>query len=585
MEFRKLAEAFEHLEGTSSRLQMTDMLAELFKDARPDEADRIAYLLQGMVAPPFAGIEIGIGEKFVEQAVALATGYPVREVEKLYRDLGDLGSVAERLIEKKKQASLVKKTLSITDVFNSFRKIALAGGAGSQNIKIRTLAELLNNSSPLEARYFCRIPLGRLRLGVGDPTVLDALSVMKKGDKTLRPELERAYNLCSDLGLVARTFMEKGEKGLEKFELVPGNPVRPALAERLSSAREIIDKIGKCAVESKYDGFRLGIHKWDGKIRLFSRRLEDMTSMFPDIVDAVKALKAKEIIFEGEALAFNETTGEYRPFQETIQRKRKHGIAEKVVEFPLHVFAFDVLYLNGRDLTGKPYEERREMLEKLFSGAGVITPSEMQVISRPEKLEAFFDDAVSRGLEGVIAKDLRAPYVAGARKFAWIKLKRSYRGELADTIDVVVVGYYKGRGSRAQFGFGGLLTCVYDGETDEFKTIARIGSGFSEQQMGEFRKTLDAIKVPRRPARVDSLYEPDYWVEPKYVVTVKADEITKSPLHTCGRDAEGIGYALRFPRLISDLGRDKKPEDATTVAEIREMYNMQKRISASEGEA
>ncbi|MBI4214626.1 ATP-dependent DNA ligase [archaeon] len=505
MEFCVLAEAFERLEKTSSRLEMTDILANLLSKVTASEADKIAYLLQGMVAPPFAGIEIGIGEKFVEQAIATSAGYGIKEVEKLYRELGDLGSAAEKLIEKKKQSSLASKRLSVADVFNLFSKIALAKGPGSQDVKIKSLAELLNSATPLEARYFCRIPLGRLRLGVGDPTVLDALSVIKKGDKSLREPLERAYNMCSDLGLVTRTFIEKGEKALERFELVPGNPVRPALAERLPSAQEIIEKIGTCAVESKYDGFRLSLHKWDGNVRIFSRRLEDMTGMFPEVVKAVKELKVRSIIFEGEALAVNEVTGEYRPFQETMQRKRKHGIKEKAAEFPLHLFAFDLLYLDGKDMMTKPYQERRSRLEKVFSKGKLITPSEMKIIGDAAKLEAFFDDAVSRGLEGVIAKDLKAPYVAGARKFAWIKLKRSYRSELADTIDVVIAGYYKGRGSRAEFGFGGLLTCVYDEEADEFKTLARIGSGFSEAQMAEFRKRLDAIKVARRPARVDAI--------------------------------------------------------------------------------
>ncbi len=313
-----------------------------------------------------------------------------------------------------------------------------------------------------------------------------------------------------------------------------------------------------------------------------------MTHMFPEIVEGVrKEVRAKDAIFEGEALAFNDASGEYYPFQFTIQRKRKHGVEAMADEFPLHLFAFDVLYADGVDYTPHTYAQRREKLRALIGKAGkgdTISVADSIITDDPKKLEKFFEESVERGLEGIIAKDLNAPYVAGARKFAWIKLKRSYKGELEDTVDLVIVGYYLGKGKRAKFGFGGLLGAVYDEDEDVFKTVTKLGSGFSEEQMTGLEKMLDKIKLQKRPARVDSLLEPDFWVDIKYVITVAADEITRSPLHMCGRKkTDETGYALRFPRMVGEIRSDKKPEDATTVNEIIEMFGAQKKLAIEEG--
>jgi DNA ligase-1 len=397
----------------------------------------------------------------------------------------------------------------------------------------------------------------------------------KEGDKSMREPLERAYNLCSDLGLVAKKYYE-GKENIKKFKIILFHPIRPALAEREPTPEAILKRLGKGAAEVKLDGFRCQIHKEGNKVEIYSRNLERTTQMFPEIVDAVrKSVKAKEAIFEGEALAYNESTGELYPFQYTIQRKRKHGIEEMSTEMPLHLFAFDVLYLEGEDQTLKPYHERRKTLERIIKGDG-ISVAESIVTDNAAELEKYFERSVERGMEGLMVKDLNAHYIAGSRKFAWIKLKRSYRGELADTIDVVIVGYLLGKGIRAEFKFGGILGAVYDEKADMFRTIARVGSGFSEEMMKKLKKTLDEIVVKKKPARVDSLIEPDFWVTPKYVITVKADEITESPMHTAGRK-DGTGYALRFPRMVGDIRQDKRPEDATTVKEIIEMYKMQKR--------
>jgi DNA ligase-1 len=328
------------------------------------------------------------------------------------------------------------------------------------------------------------------------------------------------------------------------------------------------------------DGFRCQIHVRNHEVEIFSRNLERTTAMFPDLVAAVRAqVKARSAIIEGEAAAVNEATGEFHPFQVTARRKRKHGVEEMAREFPLAFIAFDLLYANGKDYTNEEYESRRAALDRIIKPDpnGRIRLVERIVTDRAQELQRFFDEQVERGLEGVVAKRLDAPYSAGARNFNWIKLKRVYRGELSDTIDAVVVGYLRGRGMRARLGIGALLAAVYDAGTDTFQTVAKIGGGPSEEQWIKLRESLDKTKVPARPARVDSRLTPDVWTEPKYVITVLADEITRSPIHTCAQDKGGIGLALRFPRLVGFIRKDKSPEDATTVKEIKEMFAMQKK--------
>jgi DNA ligase-1 len=584
-QFSLLVEVFSKLEATTKRLEMFEILSEFFKKISKDEIDKVVYFCQEQLLPSFKGIEIGMAEKMVEKAIAKASGKKQEEIEKLYKKLGDLGLVAEEVLKSKKISTLLVKQerLSINEVYDALLKIANISGEGSVDKKINELSSLLVKVSATEAKYVVRFVLGRLRLGIGDPTIMDSLSKAISGDRMkLRPKIERAYNLCSDLGLVAKVLFEKGEKGLDAFKVQVGLPIRMALAERLPSAEDIIKKIGKCGVETKYDGMRLQLHKQGNKVEIFSRNQERVTHMFPDIVEAIlKQIKAKEAIIEGEAVAFNEETGEYFPFQVTMTRKRKYEIEKMAEEAPLVLFAFDLLYADGKDYTKAAYIARRKALEKLIKKNGRIRLAEMIITDNPQELERFFEMNVERGTEGIVAKRLDAEYQAGARNFNWIKLKRSYRGELQDTIDVVIVGYFKGRGARAKFGIGALLAAVYDEKSDTFKTICKIGSGLSEEKWVEARKLLDKIKVSKRPARVDSLIEPDVWVEPKYVFTVMADEITLSPLHTAGKTAEKPGFALRFPRIQGWI-RDKKPEDATTVKEIESLFKMQKRVEEKE---
>lgn len=573
MKFQDLVDYFERLEATSKRLEMFEILADLFRQAGTEEVAEIIYLSQGQLLPAFKGLEIGMSEKLLIRAIALATEKPVEDIGREFKKSGDLGKTAKFFVKDKGQG------LSILEVYQALLTISDTAGEGSVEGKISLLSDLFSKSQASEAKIISRFVVGRLRLGVGDAAVLEALSLARLGSREHRAELERAYNLCSDLGLVAKTLFENGLEGVRKIKVQLGYPIRMALCERLSSAKEIIAKVGRCALEAKYDGFRCQIHKMKDRIDIFSRNLERTTPMFPEIVQAVKTqIKAETLIFEGEALAYQEATGELLSFQVTMQRKRKHGIEDVAKEYPLKFYAFDLLHLDGQDYTNQPYLARRKKLEQLIRKNAVVELSEAIVTEDPKEVQRFFDEMIERGLEGIVVKRLDAPYSAGARNFNWIKLKRSYKGELSDTVDVCIVGYFKGKGHRAQFGLGTVLGAVYDQETDTFATISKIGSGFTEEELSKLSEMLNEIVIPHKPARVNSLMTPDVWVEPRYVVTVTADEITRSPLHTAGKKGEEPGYALRFPRVQGFIRQDKGPEDATTVKAVIELAQLQKRV-------
>ncbi len=576
MLFSELSIFFQKLESTTKRNEMMGILAELFQNSEVEEIDKIIYLLDGRVAPPYEKLEFGISEKLALRSISLAFMKDVIEIEKLYKGIGDLGEIVFKL-------SKGEKDLQVLEVFRILQEIALLKGEGSIEAKVNKLAYLINSLTPLGAKYIVRIVLGRLRLGIGEPSIMDALSYAKKGDKTLREYIERAYNITSDLGYCARIFWEGGIDALKKIKVEVGKPIRMALAERLSTAEEIIKKLGKCIVEPKFDGFRCQVHKKGKEVKIFSRNLEDNTHMFPDIVQGIiDQVSCEEVILEGEAISYNPETNEFYPFQITVQRKRKYNVEKMMNLFPLKLFVFDLLYVDGEDLTSLPYLRRREKLEKIILPGDIIVITNYIITNNPIELQAFFEGSITEGLEGIVAKRLEAPYQAGVRNFNWIKLKRSYQSQLTDTVDCVILGYFRGRGQRAKFGIGALLVGVYNPKEDRYETIAKIGTGPTEEEWLRFREILDEIRVEEKPNNVESQIIPDVWVYPKYVVEIQADEITKSPVHTCGKDGEKLGYALRFPRVIGFIREDKSPEQATTVNEILEMFQQQKKEKISE---
>jgi ATP-dependent DNA ligase len=938
MQFSRLSQYFSRIEATPKRLEITAILAELLKESSPEEIDKICYLVLGQLAPLYEGVEFNLAGKMLLRVMADAYMIPGAAVEKIAKDRGDLGDAAEELSQKSKTKD---QKLSVGEVYRKLREIAEDSGTGSSARKVREMALLFQSLDSLSVRYVARIPVASLRLGFSDKTILDALSVAEVGDKSLRPVLERAYNVSADIGRIARLAKSKGVKGLEKIGVTVGVPVRMAAAERLPDPKAILEKMGgKLAAEPKYDGFRcisgytplyvertgicvardvrvgdrvlthrgrfrrvvakkrrtikkgeavfrfqtflgnefkitgdhpvlcfrdgrevwlpveelttkdwvvfpvpifgsgkrtpsslelinsegyaktipmdrnfyrflgfwigdgftnnyhsserigltfndhkereladfyteiikktFGITKtsvfvrgggrniywrdkpfrewltkhfrreWQGKmippwflnipqwafeefakgwlesdgterhsggykittkerdlvmygqllflkngkpagirrervsgktyyhliipgteknarlkdgrllvkalkvekmarvdprfrvydfqveedksfcvttvavhncqihldksrqfqkadhdqlaliggeelrgpwVGIFSRNLESTTAMFPEIATAAQKLPAKSLIFEGEAIAYNPETEEFEPFQETAKRKRKYGIKEKAVELPLKVFAFDLLYLDGRDLTREPYETRRRMLEKLMAKVpDTILVAEERVFTDAKELEKFFLEEIEHGLEGIMTKRLDGVYQAGVRNFNWVKLKRVEEGKLEDTVDCVVLGYYTGRGKRTKFGIGGFLVAVYDDKTDTFKTISRVGSGLTDEEWREMKKRVDALKTKEKPknAEVEKALSPDVWAKPAIVVAIRADEITRSPMHTAAKKDGEPGLALRFPRLMA-FRDDKSPEQATTVAEMEELFRQQRK--------
>jgi len=579
LKFIKLVEAFDKVEATSKRLEMTSLLVNVIKETPKDEIGKVVYLLQGKLYPDYVGVELGIADKLLIKAVAQATGKPEKVVESDYKKSGDLGLSVQKLLLKKTQTTLVKNALTVNTVYETFDKIAHATGSGSVETKIRLLTSLLNDATPLEAKYIARMAVGKLRLGVADMTVLDALAIAYGGEKSAREPLERAYNMSSDLGYVAETVAKDGLAGVKRFRIAVGRPIRSMLCERLSTAEEILDKLGgKGAAEYKYDGLRIQAHLTPKVVHLFSRRLENITDQFPDVAKFLQAaVKAKEAIVEGECVAVDPNTGDMLPFQViSTRRGRKYDIQQMAEEVPVTTFLFDVLYLNGQDLTGTPYLERRRLLLKTIHPSDSVRAARQVEVTEAKQLEDLLEEAVASGCEGLVVKNVsnESVYQAGARGWLWIKYKRSYKAEVQDTFDLVPVGAFAGRGRRAG-SYGALLMAVYNDKQDVFETLCKLGSGFTDEDLAKLPKVMQVVQ--QKHPRVNSLMQPDVWFVPTMVLEVAADEITLSPLHTCGWEAvrQGSGLALRFPRFTGNWRKDRAPEDATTSQEALEMYKKQ----------
>lgn len=579
MEFATLARYFEKLEKTSSRLALIATLAELLRSIeRPDEIEKVCYLVQGRIAPFFVALEMGMAEKTVARAIAIAYQITQENVLALFSTLGDMGLVAEQF---SKESGITSNGLSIDDVFQGLTAIAQTAGKGAVEKRISLLTDLLKQVDSLSAKYVVRIVLGNLRLGIGDSTMLDALATVKFDDKRYRNLLENAYNKTSDLGLIARTLWqyptrEDAQRAVQQLDVHVGKPIRSEVPERLPDAETIIEKMGVVDVQYKYDGFRTQIHKDGNAVSIFSRNLEDMSQMFPELLaGTLKQVRADSVILDAETLAYNPESDEFLPFQETTRRRRKYHIETMAKQTPLKAFVFDILYKDGMSLLDKPLVDRLKILEETVNPGDILMLTANQTVRDATTLSLIFQEAISKGLEGVVVKKLESPYVAGARNFNWVKLKRHSAGALHDTIDCVILGYIFGRGKRAAFGVGALLVGVYDKKRDMFVTVSKIGTGLSDEEWQSIRQRTQGLVVDHKPARVASLIEPSVWVEPEIVIEVLADEITRSPIHTAGKVGEEPGYALRFPRLVAFRENDKKPEDATTVDELIEMYQNQ----------
>ncbi len=576
MKFIEVARSFNEIEPIAARLEITRLLSELFKKASPQEAEIIASLSLGELRPPHLGTQFNIAEKNLIKAVAEFLQVQQETVRQQMKAMGDIGLV---LNAHQWQST---KELSVTQVYDALCDIEQTEGAGSQEEKINLLTQLFAELDPLSAKFVARMVIGKLRLGFSDMTIIDALSWMEAGDKSLRTEIENAYNICADIGLIARTLKEGGMDAIKHMHIKLGTPILPAAAERMPTAKALFEKLGTCFAEPKLDGFRLQIHldktKKIPEVHFFSRNLQDMSAMFPDIAKEVLKLDVQNLICEGEAIGFDTNTGGFLPFQETVKRKRKHGVEEAASEFPLQLFLFDLLYLNNQSWLNETYINRHRGLEELLDGitSDHLFVSESTEIDNAQQLENYFLSTVASGLEGLVVKRPDAIYQPGKRNFNWIKLKRQEEGHLEDTLDCVILGYYAGKGKRAHFGIGAFLVGVFNKKLDMFQTVAKIGTGMTDDEWRALKKKCDALASPDKPKNIECAKEliPDVWINPELICRVRADEITLSPLHSAGKTATSLGYALRFPRFM-DYRIDKSAEEATTDEEVKRLYEDQ----------
>jgi DNA ligase-1 len=580
MDYIIIADSYEKIEATAKRLEMTDLLVELLKITPKDVIAKVVYLTQGKLYPDFIGIEMGVAEKLAIKALSRASGQSENVIQAELQKSGDIGETSEKQLSKRKQSTFFTKKLTVERVYETLDKLAKTSGSGAVDTKMALLCGLLTDASPKEAKWIIRTVTGNLRLGIADMSVLDALAIAYGGGKETRELIERAYNISSDLGRVANIVVEKGIDGIKEFQVMVFEPIRPMLAERLGSAEEILEKFGgKCIAEYKYDGERIQAHKKDDKVTLFSRRLENISDQYPDAVDLIKEkIDAKEAILEAECVAMDLETGDMRPFQELMHRRRKYGIETAIKDYPISLFAFDALYVNQKDLTQEPFPQRRKKLEKIIKQNERMKPGTQKLVSSPNELEAFFEQAIAEGCEGLMCKSLAkdSVYQAGSRGWLWIKYKRDYKSEMKDTVDLVVVGAFHGRGKRVGT-YGALLLATYNKETDTFETVTKCGTGFTDKDLAQLYEMLQKHVIPRKNSRVLSMLDADVWFEPAVVLEILGAEVTLSPIHMAAMNSirKGAGLAIRFPRFTGKYRSDKSPQDATSSNEIVEMYRAQ----------
>lgn len=559
MKFKDLALYFEKLEKTSSRLTITEILADLFKHTDPLEIDKVIYLSLGELAPAYKGIVFNMADQMVIRAISEAYGVSSEKVKKEYRKRGDLGDVVYNI---SKEIYKEKEGPTVEAVYDKLMLAAKEGGEGSQERRIKILSDILKSVDPVSAKFVARIPVGKLRLGFSEKTIIDALAISQFGDKTKKVELTKAFEVMPDIGLVAQKLPTHPKP-------VFGVPVFPMLAQRLNSPSEMTAKMGRVGIEPKFDGLRVQIHYENGKYHAFTRNLHDISAMFPELVNLKKYLKAKSVILDSEGLGIDEETKKVLDFQTIMTRRRKHEISDMAKKIPANFYVFDILYKDGESLMDKNYLERRKILKETVKNDSLLRVDEEVITSDPTVIADYYQKKIKEGMEGIMVKKAESTYVPGRTGWRWTKMKQveTASGKLSDTMDCVVMGYTVGKGKRASFGLGQFLVGVRDGE--KILTVTKVGTGLTDDQFRQLNERLKKLVVGEKPKEyeVAKVLEPNYWVTPQVVVEIAADDITKSPNHTAG-------LALRFPRLVK-FRDDKSYKEATTVKELKNLYELQ----------
>lgn len=569
MQFTKLATYLDELEQTSSRLAITEILARLFTETSADEIDQVVYLLLGRLAPSYEGIVFNIADKLMVAAVASAFDLESAEVMQSYKRTGDIGETAYELSTKK------SASVSVSEVYTRLLAIAEDEGEGSVERKVSAMAGVMRGVDKLSAKFVARIPVGKLRLGFSDKTIIDALSWFLVGDKSQSKHIEQAYYVTPDVGRLAKAVKKGGLSGLSSATPVVGVPVLPMLAQRLKSPDEMVKKMGQVAVESKLDGLRIQIHFKSGgfkngsKVRVYTRNLNNTSWMFPELREMGKFVRAKEIILDTEAVGLDEETKKMANFQTTMSRRRKHDIAQVSQKIGITFWVFDVISSDGKSYMNLPYTDRRELLGKLVIPGKLFQIVDSKLTTNPHEIAQSTKDHQAKGLEGIMVKKADSGYVPGRTGWRWVKMKEQEDSvaKLVDTLDCVVMGYTQGKGKRSGFGIGQFLAGIRDGE--RIKTITKVGTGLTDEQFKELKKRLVKLEVKTKPKEYDVHKDltPDFWVTPDLVVELATDELTVSPKHTSG-------FAMRFPRLVR-FRDEKTGEQAETLSEVKKLYKLQ----------
>lgn len=561
MLYRDLAELYKRLEKTTLKTLKTRLVAEFLREVdKPDILEIVPYLILGKVFPDWDERELGVGEKLLIRAVSMATGIDGSWIENSVKDTGDLGESVALALQKRRQKSFFGQSLTIKRVYTTFVKIAETQGAGSQDRKLKYLANIFMDATPEEGKYLARTILGQMRTGVAEGLLRDAIAQAFSVKVDL---VERAYMLTTDFGHVAKVAKFEGNEGLSKVEIHVGKPIKPMLAQMAASVRDaLVEMGGEAEFEIKYDGARVQVHKDGDRVTIYSRRLENVTRSIPEVVERIKKhLKSEKVIVEGELVAIG-NGGRPRPFQYVLRRfRRKYNIKEMIERIPLELNLFDVLYVDGENMIDTAFIERRKRLESIINPGNGVKLAENIITKSPEEAEAFYRKALAMGHEGLIAKRLDATYEPGNRGKKWLKIKPTM-----ENLDLVIIGAEWGEGRRAHV-LSSFLLGAYDPERGDFVPVGKVGSGFTDEDLIEFTKMLKPLIREEKGKEVK--------IEPKAVIEIAYQEIQKSPKYESG-------YALRFPRYVA-LREDKSPEDADTIERVAQLYELQERMKAGKG--
>ena len=580
MKFAEITDCFRRMECTTKRLELTDILVELLKKTPTEVVVKVVYLIQGKLRPNFEGIELGIAEKLAMKSISKSSGITVKKIEDDYKLGGDLGITAANIMEQKTQTTFSAEAVTLERVYDTLLRIAKLQGKGSQDMKIKYISSLLNDATPNESKFILKILLGTLRLGIAENTLMDALAIAFTGEKNNRELIENAYNVSSDLGHVSEIVASEGLAGIKKFQISLFSPIRPMLADRVKSEKDAVKKFeGEFAAEYKLDGERAQIHKQKNKVAIFSRSLENITYYYPDIVEKISnVLLCDSCILEAEIVAINENTGQFLPFQELMHRRRKYKIEKAVTDYPITVNFFDVLYVDGEKTIDLPYLERRNFLKKIIKEDKFVKLIPMSIIKNEGDVLEILENSINSGCEGLMLKMTQSLYRAGIRGSHWLKLKREYQNDLGDSLDLIVIGAFFGKGRRTG-RYGTLLLATYNPENDTFPTICKVGTGFTDESLDQLYQILSQNVTLKKNSRVESDMDADIWFEPSLVIEIVASEITLSPIHKTGFNIirKDSGLALRFPKFTGKIRPEKSVDDASTDEEVIALYNGQKK--------